>query len=98
MSENIYHVYLVRTNVHRDNDQPGEREITSPVEGYAVDFYDSGVWLSRETGRNFFPYEQVRTIREHPAGQPMDEEEERMSVGKSSEDGPTQEELADPDS
>lgn len=95
MSENVYHVYLVRPN-SGDRVRGGEREITSPVEGYDVDFYDSGVWLTRETGRNFFPYEQVRTIREHPAVQTEDEAAERRA--ESSEDGPTQEELADADS
>ena len=72
MSERTYSVYLIE----RHGDQGGKREVTSPVVGDEVDFYDSGVWLSHETGRNFFPYGQVRTILEHPAGQGPDRESE----------------------
>ena len=103
MTERVYHVYLVRTSDRGDRVRGGEREITSPVEGYDVEFYESGFWLTRETGRNFFPYEQVRTIREHPAVQ--DDEETYELAGDepteddpASDDGPSQEELADPDS
>lgn len=64
MSE--YSVYLVPTRSRDDrNAQAEERPIVSPVTGHDLDFYDSGVWLSRENGRNFFPYAQIRTIREH---------------------------------
>lgn len=56
-----YSVYLVE----REGSQGGERQVTSPVSGTDVDFYDSGVWLTHETGRNFFPYDEIRTIREH---------------------------------
>jgi len=59
-----YSVYLVQ----HPGSQGGERQVTSPVGGTDLDFYESGVWLTRETGRNFFPYEQIRTIREHPDG------------------------------
>lgn len=65
MPESNYSVYLVQ----RHGDQGGKREVTSPVSGNRLDFYDTGVWLDRETGRNFFPYEQIRTIREHPEGE-----------------------------
>lgn len=64
MPESIYSVYLVR----RNGEQGGKREVTSPVPGHELEFYDTGVWVDRETGRNFFPYEQIRTIREHPEG------------------------------
>ncbi|MFC4552666.1 MULTISPECIES: hypothetical protein [Halorussus] len=73
MTETVYHVYLVRTGEQGNRVRGGEREVTSPVEGYELDFYDSGVWLTREQGRNFFPYEQIRTIREHPAVSEDDE-------------------------
>lgn len=63
MPESTYSVYLVQ----RHGEQGGQREVTSPVRGRELDFYETGVWLTRETGRNFFPYEQIRTIREHPA-------------------------------
>lgn len=62
MPESTYSVYLVQ----RHGEQGGKREVTSPVSGHKLDFYDTGVWLDREAGRNFFPYEQIRTIREHP--------------------------------
>jgi hypothetical protein len=65
MPESTYSVYLVQ----RHGEQGGKREVTSPVEGHELEFYDTGVWLDRETGRNFFPYEQIRTIREHPGGE-----------------------------
>ena len=64
MSESTYSVYLTE----RQGSQGGERQVTSPIKGTELDFYDSGVWLTRETGRNFFPYGEVRTIREHPEG------------------------------
>lgn len=65
MSERTYSVYLVE----RAGSQGGERQVTSPVRGTALDFYDSGVWLTREAGRNFFPYDQIRTIRERTDGE-----------------------------
>lgn len=64
MSESTYSVYLVE----RQGSQGGERQVTSPIVGTELDFYDSGVWLTRELGRNFFPYDEIRTIREHPEG------------------------------
>lgn len=64
MSERSYSVYLVE----HAGSQGGERQVTSPVRGSELDFYDSGVWLTRESGRNFFPYDQIRTIREHTDG------------------------------
>lgn len=70
MSESTYSVYLIE----RSGEQGGERGVTSPVQGHGLDFYDSGVWLNHENGRNFFPYEQIRTIREHPEGKPTESE------------------------
>ncbi|WP_227373622.1 hypothetical protein [Haladaptatus halobius] len=60
MSDKVYDVYLVPSGK-----RAGEQNIVSPVEGDELEFYDTGVWLSRTGGRNFFPYEQIRTIREH---------------------------------
>lgn len=68
MSESTYSVYLVQ----RHGEQGGKREVTSPVQGNELEFYDTGVWLDRDRGRNFFPYEQIRTIREHPEGTPTE--------------------------
>ena len=65
MPESTYSVYLVQ----RHGEQGGKREVTSPVSGHSLEFYDTGVWLDRETGRNFFPYAQIRTIREHLEGE-----------------------------
>ncbi|USZ67832.1 hypothetical protein NGM10_13995 [Halorussus salilacus] len=84
MSENVYSVYLVRTAEQGNRVRGGERQVTSPVEGTELDFYESGVWLTRETGRNFFPYEQIRTIREHPEGR-RDEGERESEGGAESE-------------
>lgn len=83
MGDAIYSVYLVRTGEKGNRVRGGEREVTSPVEGHELDFYDSGVWLTRETGRNFFPYDQIRTIREHPEG--MDDRREGQSRESSEE-------------
>ncbi|WP_231183068.1 hypothetical protein [Haladaptatus sp. DYF46] len=60
MPDNEYDVYLVPTGK-----RGGEQNIVSPVEGDDLEFYETGVWLRRKGGRNFFPYEQIRTIREH---------------------------------
>ncbi|WP_198662035.1 hypothetical protein [Halorussus litoreus] len=70
MSESTYSVYLVQ----RHGEQGGKREVTSPVSGHELDFYETGVWLDHDTGRNFFPYGQIRTIREHPEDDPTDSE------------------------
>jgi len=70
MSESTYSVYLVQ----RRGEQGGKRAVTSPVSGHELDFFETGVWLDREAGRNFFPYEQIRTIREHPAESQPDRE------------------------
>jgi hypothetical protein len=81
MPESTYSVYLIE----RRGEQGGKREVTSPVRGHALDFYDAGVWLDRETGRNFFPYEQVRTIREHPEGQAPEHATEPITESESDE-------------
>ena len=64
-----YSVYLVPTRSREDpNREAEERPIVSPVTGHDLEFSDAGVWLAREHGRNFFPYGQIRTIKEHPPG------------------------------
>ncbi|MFC6989624.1 hypothetical protein ACFQJD_14615 [Haloplanus sp. GCM10025708] len=40
----------------------GESTIESAIATDRIDFYDAGV--SRDTGRDFFPYERIRLIRE----------------------------------
>lgn len=65
-----YSIYLTPTQSREDRNREAEaRPIVSPVTGHDLDFYDSGVWLTREKGRNFFPYDQIRTIKEHPPGE-----------------------------
>ncbi|WP_049934814.1 hypothetical protein [Haloplanus natans] len=39
-----------------------------PLHVDAVDFYDSGVWVTHAGGRDFFPYERVLRIREEATG------------------------------
>lgn len=75
-----YSVYLVPTRSREDRNREAEdRPIVSPVTGHELDFYDSGVWLKREHGRNFFPYNQIRTIKEHSSGEGPDRDEESPS-------------------
>lgn len=81
MSQSTYSVYLVE-----HGDAGGKRQVTSPVQGHELQFYDTGVWLDRETGRNFFPYEQIRTIREHPPGAETDRETEPAGESEATEE------------
>jgi hypothetical protein len=39
-----------------------------PLVAEAVDFYDSGVWVTHADGRDFFPYGRVVRIREDVDG------------------------------
>ena len=90
MSESNYSVYLVEHH----GDEGGKREVTSPVQGHSLDFYDNGVWLDRETGRNFFPFEQIRTIREHAEGRSS--EDRTSGLGESeSDNSPEQDRTGD---
>ena len=89
MPESTYSVYLVQ----RHGEQGGKREVTSPVSGHSLEFYDTGVWLDRETGRNFFPYEQIRTIREHPEGGAADTSQQASAPEASGSDPGAEEEM-----
>jgi hypothetical protein len=53
--------------VHLQSELVDELDIDSPVETERIDYYDSGLWVRREEGRDFFPYHYVLTIRERPA-------------------------------
>jgi hypothetical protein len=55
-----YHVHL-KANVAE------ELGVDSPVETERIDYYDSGLWVSRDEGRDFYPYENVLTVHERPA-------------------------------
>lgn len=57
----VYEVYLLEDDSGAD--------VESPVRGQRLDFFDSGVWVERESGRDFFPYERVQVVRERPADQ-----------------------------
>jgi len=46
-----------------------------PLHADAVDFYDSGVWVTHADGRDFFPYERVLRIREGAEEATADEAE-----------------------
>lgn len=42
--------------------------VTSPVETDRLDYYDTGIWVTRDDGgRVFFPWDRVDMIREVPA-------------------------------
>lgn len=45
-----------------------------PLRADAIDFYDSGVWVTHADGRDFFPYRCVRRIREGGVDAPADDE------------------------
>jgi hypothetical protein len=55
-----------------------------PLHADAVDFYDSGVWVTHADGRDFFPYERVLRIREGNEG-PADEAAESLEHGTTGE-------------
>lgn len=58
MTKTTYEVYL------------SESERTdSPVRSDRLDFYDSGVWVQVDEGREFYPYGRIRKIREVEDGQ-----------------------------
>jgi hypothetical protein len=57
--QTAYEVYLA-------TDAETELPVDSPVETTAIDYYDSGIWLTLAEGRAFFPYAQLRMIRERP--------------------------------
>ena len=64
-----------------------------PLRVDAVDFYDSGVWVSHADGRDFFPYERVLRIREgseDPAGEATESpEHERTGERRDAASGTT---------
>lgn len=90
MPDRVYDVYLVPSE-----EQESETSVVSPVTGEGIDFYDSGVWLERESGRNFFPYRQVRTIRERSADDEREQAtgDERLEAAgqREEDDGTTRE-------
>lgn len=82
-----YDVYLVH-----DGEHGGKQHVTSPVTGTRLDFYDGGVWLTRAEGRNFFPYDQIRTIREHDESTRLE-----RSSGREASTSDSEESTYDPD-
>jgi hypothetical protein len=55
-----------------------------PLRVDAVDFYDSGVWVTHADGRDFFPYERILRIREGRE-EPADEVAEPLEHGVTGE-------------
>ena len=62
MSEQTRHY-----EVHLKADVADELGVGSPIGTEHVDFYDSGLWVAGEGGRDFYPYDNVLTIHERPA-------------------------------
>lgn len=89
-----YDVYLVH-----DGEHGGKQHVTSPVTGTRLDFYDGGVWLTRAEGRNFFPYDQIRTIREHEESTRLERSSGREESNQGSEQSTSgsEESTYDPD-
>lgn len=52
--------------VHLKEDVVDELGITSPVETGRIDYYDSGLWVTTQDGRDFYTYQHVLTLRERP--------------------------------
>ena len=59
-----------------------------PLHADAVDFYDSGVWVTHAGGRDFFPYERVLRIREG-AEEATDDEAETTGERRDAASGTT---------
>lgn len=53
-----------RTTVHLRSAVADELDVDSPLEADAIDYYDSGIWVTHAAGRDFFPYDQLLAIRE----------------------------------
>jgi hypothetical protein len=70
-----------------------------PIAVDAVEYYDSGVWVTHADGRDFFPYERVVRIRERPAGSaPEESATDETDVGERRDAaGATAEAVDDPD-
>lgn len=56
-STQVYHVHLA-------DDVAASLDLASPIETDRIDYYDAGIWVWTDEGRDFFPYEHVLTIRE----------------------------------
>ena len=56
-------------HVHLASELVDELDVESPVETDHIDYYDTGLWVSHESGRDFYPYHQVLTIHERPAAE-----------------------------
>jgi hypothetical protein len=75
-----------RYEVHLATDAVKQLDVSSPVETDRIDYYDSGLWVGRPDGRDFFPYHQVLTIRERPAGEQSGSERDAHDVSESHEE------------
>lgn len=59
------------SRVHLADDDAAALDLPTPIETDRIDHYDAGIWVTSGAGRDFFPYEQVLTIRERSAPAPM---------------------------
>jgi len=55
--------------VHLRADVVEELGIDSPISTERIDYYDSGLWITHQEGRDFYPYDHVLTIHERPPAQ-----------------------------
>lgn len=70
--------------VHLASDVAEDLGVDSPVETDHIDYYDSGIWVAVEAGRDFYPYGHVLAIRERPATR-----EPARSAGEAGDEEPT---------
>jgi hypothetical protein len=55
--------------VHLTADIVEELGIDSPISTDRIDYYDSGLWVTHQEGRDFYPYDHVLTIHERSSVQ-----------------------------
>jgi len=66
--------------VHLAADVADQLDVDSPLRTDRIDYYDSGFWITRPEGRDFFPYGEVLTIRERTGTTAEEEAEEPGEV------------------
>jgi hypothetical protein len=56
-------------DVYLDIDDSADVDVESPIHTARIDYYDSGIWVDRDTGRTFLPYDRILLIEERPASE-----------------------------
>lgn len=74
MVEDSYEVHLT------SDATGGSADVESPVRTDRIDFYDSGVWVDQQPGRDFYPYSKIQVIRQRPASERGEAGTERETV------------------